>query len=93
MSTAPIAQGPVDVIVRPETLPTCRDKQGHLVQYPGRIVYVHDDWRLVYHGTLDGRHDFFAEQATRTNLGGVSFAAAKAALIDLAEYERDNPTA
>jgi hypothetical protein len=88
-----IAQGPVDVTVTPDMLPACRDKNGHMAQYQGRIVYVHDDWRLVYHDTLDGRHTFVAEHSTRTNLGGVSFAAAKAAMIELAAYERDNPLA
>ena len=82
---------PVDCRVRPGLLPTCRDKHGHLVQYPGQIVYVHDNWRLVYVGTLDGRHEFFAEEVSRTKLGPLSFYAAKAALIDLVRYNRDHP--
>lgn len=90
-TTAADDASPVECHVRPSSLPTCRDKHGHWVQYPGRIVYVHDNWRLVYVGTLDGRHEFFAEEVSRTNLGAVSFDAAKAALIDLARYERDNP--
>jgi len=73
------------------TLPATRDKNGHLVQYPGRIVYVHDDWRLVYIGTLDGRHEFFAEQTNRITLGSLSFAAAKAALVDLIQYNKEHP--
>ena len=73
------------------SLPTCRDKDGHLVQYPGRIVYVHGNWRLVYVGTLDGRHEFFAEEVRRVNLGALSYEAAKAALIDLAHYNLTNP--
>lgn len=74
-----------------EACMTCRDKHGHWVQYPGRIVYVHDNWRLVYVGTIDGRHEFFAEEVSRTNLGALSFDAAKAALIDLVDYNRAHP--
>jgi hypothetical protein len=73
-------------------LPTLRDKHGHMAQYPGRIVYMHDNWRLVYLGTVDGRHEFFAEQSTRVNLGSLSFDAAKAAMLDLIRYEKENPT-
>lgn len=70
-----------------EPLPATRDKQGHLVQYPGRIAYVHDDWRLVYIGTIDGRHEFFAEKSHRQNLGDISFAEAKKQLIELARRD------
>lgn len=91
MTTTAAGASPVECLVRPGSLPTCRDKHGHWVQYPGQIVYVHDNWRLVYVGTLDGKHEFFAEQVSRVSLGAVSFDAAKAALIDLARYERDNP--
>jgi hypothetical protein len=70
-------------------LPTCRDQNGQWVQYPGQIVYIHDNWRLVYIGTLDGRHEFFAEQVSRRNLGEISFDAAKEALLGLIEYEKD----
>lgn len=90
MQQETIAASPLDITVRGSALPACRDKHGHLTQYPGQIVYVHDDWRLVYIGTLEGRHEFFAEQATRTNLGGVSLAAAKKAMLELAACERDN---
>lgn len=68
-------------------LPVARDKNGHLTQYPGRIVYVHDDWRLVYIGTVDGRHEFFAEHASRVNLGQISLAEAKQRLIFMAESD------
>ena len=64
-------------------LPPPRDKNGHLIQYPGRICYVHDNWRLVYISTPDGRHEFFAEETSRTKLGHLSLSAAKAAMIDL----------
>lgn len=81
-----------DVKVPEHSLPTPRDEYGHMVQYPGRIVYTHGKrWRLVYVGTLDGRHEFFAEEATRINLGGLSFEAAKAALIDLIRYNKEHP--
>lgn len=91
MTIKPAGASPVERLVRPGDLPTCRNKQGHWVQYPGRIVYVHDNWRLVYVGALDGKHEFFAETVSCSPLGAVSFDAAKAALIDLARYERDNP--
>jgi hypothetical protein len=73
------------------SLPALRDKEGHLVKYPGRIAYVHDNWRLVYIGTLDGRHEFYAEEATRIKLGPISFAAAKAAMLDLIRYNEEHP--
>ncbi len=70
-----------------EPLPATRDKQGHLVQYHGRIAYVHDYWRLVYIGTIDGKHEFFAEKSYRQNLGDISFAEAKKQLIELARRD------
>lgn len=73
------------------TLPVLRDKHGHMSKYPGRIVYTHDAWRLVYMGTIDGKHEFFAEQATRVRLGALSFAKAKAAMIDLIQYNKEHP--
>ena len=91
MDTTDAGASPVERHVSPDSLPTCRDKNGHCVQYPGQIVYVHDSWRLVYVGTLDGRHEFFAEEVSRTKLGALSFNAAKSALIDLARYNRDHP--
>lgn len=78
------------VCVTEETLPATRDKNGHLVKYPGRIVYVHDNWRLVYLGTVDGKHKFFAEEVTRINLGGLSFKDAKAAMVDLINYNKQH---
>jgi hypothetical protein len=80
-----------EAYVPEHTLPTLRDKYGHMVQYPGRIVYVHDNWRLVYFGTLDGKHEFFAEEASRTNLGALSFQAARAAMLDLIRYNKEHP--
>ena len=70
-------------------LPATRDKNGHLVQYPGRIAYVHDDWRLIYIATIDGRHEFFAEKSYRQKLGTISFAEAKKQLIELARNDYD----
>ncbi len=85
------AQQALEAKVSEHSLPTLRDKHGHMVQYPGRIVYVHDKWRLVYIGTIDGRHEFFAEEVARINLGSLSFDAAKAAMLDLIRYNKERP--
>jgi hypothetical protein len=77
------AQQALEARVPEHTLPPLRDKHGHMAQYPGRIVYVHDKWRLVYMGTIDGGHEFVAEEVSRTNLGSLSFDAAKAAMLAL----------
>ena len=80
-----------EVRVPENTLPATRDKFGHMVQYPGRIVYVHDNWRLIYIGTVDGRHEFFAEEFNRIKLGSLSFNEAKAAMIELIQYNEKYP--
>jgi hypothetical protein len=69
------------------TIPACRNQYGHLTKYPGRICYTQANWRLVYVGTIDGRHEFFAEHSSRINLGSVSFQAAKQAMVDIIKRE------
>lgn len=51
-----------------------------------RIVEELGGMRLVYQGTLDGRHEFFLEckgdRGARVNLGPLSLESAKAALLE-----------
>ena len=70
---------------------TARDKFGHWIDWPGRIAYQHDNWRLIYVGSvnIDGTHEFLVEKTDgRINLGRVSFAEAKKQMLDLIEYDK-----
>ena len=69
-------------------MPSPRDKNGHLIQWPGRIAYLHDNVRVVYHSTVDARHEFWLERIEIVNLGAVSFAEARIKAIELANQEK-----
>ncbi len=63
-------------IVRLSDLPSARDRDGYLIGYPGQLVYASGNRRLIYIGTIDGKHEFFIEEVSRANLGQISLAAA-----------------
>ena len=54
----------------------------------GRVVHQEGRWLLIYHGTIDGRHEFVAEKVLHTiNLGSITLNKAKEILHSLIKNE------